>query len=82
MNETAEWYQDKLGFKRFWTADDKDIATDYTSLRSVVVAMKMNGLKCQSTVLLPDYVNPRSRNLLTIIPGPGSSISPWIQKTL
>ena len=37
MNETADWYQEKLGFKRFWTADDKDIATDYTSLRSVVV---------------------------------------------
>jgi 4-hydroxyphenylpyruvate dioxygenase len=37
MNETADWYEDKLGFKRFWTADDKDISTDYTSLRSVVV---------------------------------------------
>ena len=38
MNTIAEWYQEKLGFKRFWTADDKDIATEYTSLRSVVVA--------------------------------------------
>ena len=38
MNVIADWYQEKLGFKRFWTADDKDISTEFTSLRSVVVA--------------------------------------------
>jgi 4-hydroxyphenylpyruvate dioxygenase len=45
MNETADWYQDKLGFKRFWTADDKDISTDYTSLRSVVVTNENERIK-------------------------------------
>lgn len=45
MNETADWYQEKLGFKRFWTADDKDIATDYTSLRSVVVTNENERIK-------------------------------------
>lgn len=45
MNETAEWYLEKLGFKRFWTADDKDISTDYTSLRSVVVASENERIK-------------------------------------
>jgi 4-hydroxyphenylpyruvate dioxygenase len=45
MNQTADWYQEKLGFKRFWTADDKDISTDYTSLRSVVVANENERIK-------------------------------------
>jgi 4-hydroxyphenylpyruvate dioxygenase len=45
MNETADWYQEKLGFKRFWTADDKDISTDYTSLRSVVVTNENERVK-------------------------------------
>ena len=38
MQKIAQWYEDKMGFHRFWTADDKDIATDFTSLRSIVVA--------------------------------------------
>jgi 4-hydroxyphenylpyruvate dioxygenase len=38
MQEIAEWYEKVFGFHRFWTVDDKDIATDYTSLRSIVVA--------------------------------------------
>jgi len=45
MEETADWYQEKMGFKRFWTADDKDISTDYTSLRSVVVANENERIK-------------------------------------
>jgi 4-hydroxyphenylpyruvate dioxygenase len=45
MNETADWYEDKLGFKRFWTADDKDISTDFTSLRSVVVTNENERIK-------------------------------------
>ncbi len=38
MQKIAQWYEEKLGFHRFWTADDKDISTEYTSLRSIVVA--------------------------------------------
>ncbi len=38
MAKIAQWYEEKLGFHRFWTADDKDISTEYTALRSVVVA--------------------------------------------
>jgi 4-hydroxyphenylpyruvate dioxygenase len=45
MNAIADWYQEKLGFKRFWTADDKDISTEYTSLRSVVVADENERIK-------------------------------------
>lgn len=38
MEKTARWYEDVFGFHRFWTVDDKDISTDYTALRSIVVA--------------------------------------------
>ncbi len=38
MEQVATWYQNVFGFKRMWTVDDDDIQTDYTSLRSIVVA--------------------------------------------
>ena len=38
MQEIADWYERIFNFHRFWTVDDKDVATDYTSLRSIVVA--------------------------------------------
>lgn len=31
-------YEDALGFHRFWSVDDKDICTDYSALKSVVMA--------------------------------------------
>jgi len=45
MQKIAQWYEEKLGFHRFWTADDKDISTEYTALRSVVVANKNERIK-------------------------------------
>ncbi len=45
MAKIAQWYEEKLGFHRFWTADDKDISTEYTALRSVVVANKNERIK-------------------------------------
>ena len=38
MESQVQWYQDKLDFHRYWTVDDKDVATEYSSLRSIVVA--------------------------------------------
>lgn len=38
MQKIAEWYEKILGFHRFWSADDKDISTEYSALRSIVVA--------------------------------------------
>ncbi|MCK6622134.1 MAG: 4-hydroxyphenylpyruvate dioxygenase [Calditrichaceae bacterium] len=37
MVKIAEWYENVLGFHRFWTVDDKDISTEYSALRSIVV---------------------------------------------
>ena len=38
MQKIAAWYEDVLGFHRFWSADDKDVSTKYSALRSIVVA--------------------------------------------
>ena len=45
MQKVASWYEDVFGWKRFWTVDDKDVATEYTSLRSIVVANDNERLK-------------------------------------
>ena len=38
MEPAASWYEKMLDFHRFWSVDDKMIHTQYSSLRSVVVA--------------------------------------------
>lgn len=38
MIPTVEWYEKVLQFHRFWSVDDKQIHTEYSSLRSVVMA--------------------------------------------
>lgn len=38
MEETVNFYRDIFGFRRFVSFDDKDISTEYSALRSTVVA--------------------------------------------
>ena len=38
MEPSVQWYEKVLQFHRFWSADDKQIHTEYSALRSVVVA--------------------------------------------
>jgi len=38
MIDVCQWYKEKLGFERFWTVDDKQVATEYSALRSIVMA--------------------------------------------
>ncbi|KAJ8379476.1 hypothetical protein SKAU_G00002540 [Synaphobranchus kaupii] len=38
MVSTVEWYQKNLLFHRFWSVDDKQLQTDFSALRSIVVA--------------------------------------------
>jgi 4-hydroxyphenylpyruvate dioxygenase len=45
MTPIVEWYEKILGFHRIWTVDDKDISTEYTSLRSIVVADESERVK-------------------------------------
>jgi len=38
MLPAVEWYEKMLGFHRFWSVDDSQIHTEYSSLRSIVMA--------------------------------------------
>jgi len=38
MAAACEYYERTLGFHRFWSVDDKDISTEFSALRSVVMA--------------------------------------------
>eukprot|EP00178_Gracilaria_changii_P012108 TRINITY_DN3417_c0_g1_i1.p2 TRINITY_DN3417_c0_g1~~TRINITY_DN3417_c0_g1_i1.p2 ORF type:complete len:383 (+),score=51.77 TRINITY_DN3417_c0_g1_i1:248-1396(+) len=38
MEKVVRWYVHTLGFHRFWSVDDKQIHTKYSSLRSIVVS--------------------------------------------
>lgn len=38
MTAVAEMYEKQLGFHRFWSVDDSQLHTEYSALRSIVVA--------------------------------------------
>lgn len=38
MTPTAEWYEKHLDFHRYWSVDENKIYTEYSALRSIVVA--------------------------------------------
>ncbi|OBT42783.1 4-hydroxyphenylpyruvate dioxygenase [Pseudogymnoascus sp. WSF 3629] len=38
MDNICEYYERVLGFHRFWSVDDKDICTEFSALKSVVMA--------------------------------------------
>jgi 4-hydroxyphenylpyruvate dioxygenase len=45
MNVWADWYARVLGFARYMSFDDKDIATDYTALMSIVMCDDSHSIK-------------------------------------
>lgn len=45
MEKTVEWYVKNFNLKRFWSVDDKQIHTQYSSLRSVVVTNQRESIK-------------------------------------
>ncbi|KEZ41991.1 4-hydroxyphenylpyruvate dioxygenase [Scedosporium apiospermum] len=38
MEEVCKYYEKVLGFHRFWSVDDKDICTEFSALKSIVMA--------------------------------------------
>merc|ERR1712002_759744 len=38
MEDAAKWYENNLMFHRFWSVDDTQMHTEYSALRSIVVA--------------------------------------------
>jgi len=45
MNDVCDWYTKILGFKRFWSVDDSQVVTEFSSLRSVVMCDPSESVK-------------------------------------
>lgn len=45
MEPVTRFYEDVFGFHRLWTVDDKDISTEHTALRSIVVESENTRVK-------------------------------------
>ncbi|KAF2085707.1 4-hydroxyphenylpyruvate dioxygenase [Saccharata proteae CBS 121410] len=45
MEGACEYYEKVLGFHRFWSVDDKDICTEFSSLKSIVMASSNSVVK-------------------------------------
>ncbi|KAH7089497.1 Glyoxalase/Bleomycin resistance protein/Dihydroxybiphenyl dioxygenase [Paraphoma chrysanthemicola] len=45
MDNACEYYEKVLGFHRFWSVDDKDICTEYSALKSIVMSSPNNVVK-------------------------------------
>lgn len=65
MVPACEWYEEKLGFHRFWSVDDKQIHTEYSALKSIVMADESEKIKMpinepakgKKTSQIEEYVN-------------------------
>ncbi len=45
MQEVCNWYEKIFDFHRYWSVDDKDINTEYSALRSIVMASENEKIK-------------------------------------
>ncbi|KAK8116741.1 4-hydroxyphenylpyruvate dioxygenase 2 [Apiospora kogelbergensis] len=45
LDDVVKYYEEKLQFHRFWSVDDKSMCTDYSAMRSVVVASPNESIK-------------------------------------
>ncbi|KAF2786432.1 4-hydroxyphenylpyruvate dioxygenase [Melanomma pulvis-pyrius CBS 109.77] len=45
MEDICSYYENVLGFHRFWSVDDKDICTEYSALKSIVMASSNDVVK-------------------------------------
>lgn len=45
MESVAKWYESVLQFHRFWSVDDKQVHTEYSALRSIVMSNYEENIK-------------------------------------
>lgn len=71
MKPIAEWYERVLGFHKFWSADDKDISTEYSSLRSVVMADASETIRMPINEPAPGLKKSQIQEFIDFYKGPG-----------
>ncbi|KAJ1479453.1 hypothetical protein T484DRAFT_1814235 [Baffinella frigidus] len=45
MEAVCDWYERVMGFRRFWSVDDSQVTTEFSSLRSVVMTDPSESVK-------------------------------------
>jgi 4-hydroxyphenylpyruvate dioxygenase len=71
MESVVDWYVHTLGFHRFWSVDDKQVHTKYSSLRSVVVADQHERVKMPINEPAPGLRKSQIQEFLDYNAGPG-----------
>lgn len=71
MNSIVDWYTRTFGFRRFWSVDDSQVHTKYSSLRSVVVADADNLVKMPVNEPAPGIRKSQIEEFIEYNGGPG-----------
>ena len=68
---TTEWYEKCLGFHRYWSVDDKQIHTEYSSLKSIVMANETETIKMPINEPSPGKKESQIQEFINENDGPG-----------
>ncbi|XP_053525850.1 4-hydroxyphenylpyruvate dioxygenase isoform X1 [Artibeus jamaicensis] len=71
MQSASEWYLKNLQFHRFWSVDDTQVHTEYSSLRSIVVANYEESIKMPINEPAPGKKKSQIQEYVDFNGGPG-----------
>ncbi|CAH1137994.1 unnamed protein product, partial [Phyllotreta striolata] len=71
MESVAKWYEDILQFHRFWSVDDKQVHTEYSALRSIVMANWEENIKMPINEPAPGKKKSQIQEFVEYYGGPG-----------
>ena len=71
MNQTTEWYKNNLNFHQFWSVDENEIHTDYSSLRSTVMTNESETIKIPINEPAPGLKESQIQEFINEYNGPG-----------
>lgn len=71
MESVCAWYTEMLGFERFWSVDDKQVTTEYSSLRSVVMTDPAQTVKLPINEPAPGKRKSQIQEFVDYYGGPG-----------
>jgi 4-hydroxyphenylpyruvate dioxygenase len=71
MTPTVEWYMRMLDFHRYWSVDDKQILTEFSALRSIVVADYDEVIKMPINEPAPGLKKSQIQEYVEYYGGPG-----------
>lgn len=72
MEDACRYYEHALGFRRFWSVDDSQVHTEYSALRSVVMASGgVNAIKMPINETAPGKKRSQVEEFVEYYDGPG-----------